>query len=285
MPVEPAIATNQGVGILLCVHAGADPDQFDQALASMRGQTHPDVRLFVYCDGPLTVAHETALAKYVEVTGFRDRIIRGNAPAGLPSGLNTLIEHALSVDDISYLARMDADDLSTPDRIAKQVLFLRNHPKVSLVGTWCIEFDQPGTAAFYKRMPTDHDDLVDFMLYRSPFNHPTVMFRRNIFEQGYRYDPGLKLMQDYDLWTRLVSAGFIIGNVPEYLLWFRVEPNFYSRRSGIQRASREIGMRIRFARTINRLKVTNYPKYMGIFGIRIAPVWLKKLSYKYLRKV
>ncbi len=285
MAVEPTIATNEGVGILLCVHAGADPDQFDQAVASMRAQTYSNVRLFIYCDGPLTDAHEATLRKYTGAAGSGDHVIRGTTPAGLPSGLNALIDYALSASDVTYLARMDADDLSMPERIAKQVGFLRDRPEVSVVGTWCIEFHELGVPAFYKQMPTDHVDLVKFMLYRSPFNHPTVMFRRSVFEKGYRYDPSLKLMQDYDLWSRLVSDGLIIGNVSEYLLWFRIEKEFYSRRSGFKRAIRETNMRIRFARNVKKLKPANFFRYIGLFGIRVAPVGIKRMSYRYLRNL
>lgn len=276
---------SEAVGILLCVHAGADPDQFRQALASMRAQTHPDVRLFVYCDGPLNSAHESALTEHVDVGDLGDYIIRGERPAGLASGLNFLIDYALSVSDIAYFARMDADDLSTPERITTQLRFLRDNPEVCVVGSWCIEFRLAGVPAFYKRMPTKHVELVEFMLYRSPLNHPTVMFRRSVFERGYRYDPLLAVMQDYDLWTRLVVGGVLLGNVPEYLLWFRVDERFYSRRSGFIRAIREVQMRIRFARSIRRLKPLNYLKYAGIFGVRMAPRWVKSLSYTYLRTV
>jgi glycosyltransferase involved in cell wall biosynthesis len=285
MTVKSTIVTQESVGILLCVHAGADPDQFDSALASMRAQTYSNVRLFIYCDGPLTDAHEASIKKYTGAAGSGDHVIHGTLPAGLPSGLNTLIDYALLVGDVTYLARMDADDLSMPERIAKQVSFLRDHPDVSVVGTWCIEFHQPDVPAFHKQMPTDHADLIKFMLYRSPFNHPTVMFRRSVFEQGYRYNPDLKLMQDYDLWSRLVSDGLIIGNVPEYLLWFRIEKNFYSRRSGFRRAMRETHMRIKFAQGINQLRLTNFLNYTGLFLVRIAPVRLKKISYKYLRNL
>lgn len=280
-----ATVATGAVAVLLCVHAGTDPEQFDEAVASMRMQSYPDLRLYVYCDGPLTPAHEAVLSSQLDVEQGRDHILRGAEPAGLPSGLNILIDYALSVSDIAFMARMDADDISLPERIQIQVRFLQDHPEVSVVGTWCIEFIHPGVPAFHKRMPATHTELAEFMLYRSPFNHPSVMFRRAVFEQGYRYDPTLKLMQDYDLWSRLVTGGFMIGNVPEFLLWFRIERNFFSRRAGIGRASKEIKMRIDYARSMRKLRLSNYPKYAGLFFVRVAPVWIKRLSYKYLRKI
>ena len=64
--------------------------------------------------------------------------------------------------------------------------------------------------------------------------HPTVMFRRGVFERGHRYDTRCVIMQDYELWSRLILAGEIISNVPEYLLWFRIGDSFFSRRHGLR---------------------------------------------------
>ena len=71
------------VAVLMCVHRGADPAQFDESLASMRAQTHRALRLFVYCDGPLRAEHEQALARHLHTDGGVDRIVRGERPAGL----------------------------------------------------------------------------------------------------------------------------------------------------------------------------------------------------------
>jgi hypothetical protein len=90
-------------------------------------------------------------------------------------------------------------------------------------------------------------------------------------------------MQDYDLWTRIVKAGFKIGNVPEFLLWFRIEKGFFSRRAGINRALAEVSMRREFARSVGLLRYGNYLRYAGLIAVRTAPVFLKKLFYKYLR--
>jgi len=270
------------VAILMCVHRGADPLQFAAALRSMQQQTTVDVRIYLYADGPLSPAHEAVITQ-LRCDDGGNRLFRGERPAGLPHGLNTLIDAALTDPTITFLARMDADDLSLPHRIARQVTYFGSHPDVDVAGTWCIEFNEPGVPIFHKRLPTTHADLTRFMLYRSPFNHPTVMFRRTVLDGGFRYDPALPLMQDYDLWRRLVVAGYRIGNVPEYLLWFRVEDQFFTRRSGVTRAAREIRMRIDYARAIDQLKLRNYAKYMGLFAVRTAPVWLKRLSYKYLR--
>lgn len=271
------------VAVLICVHAGADPSEFDQALASMQAQTYSDLRFYVYCDGLLKPAHEEVLSLRLDTAGGRDRIVRGDRPAGLPNGLNVLIERAMADPDITFLARMDADDISLPERIERQVEFLQQNSHVSLVGTWCVEFTEPGIPLFHKKMPTDEAAVKKFMLYRSPLVHPTVMFRRSVFEEGHRYDVKLTMMQDYELWSRLVIAGHRISNVPEFLLWYRMADGFFSRRTGWRRARTEVLMRIQYARRAGLLHPLNYLKYIAFFLIRISPVWVKKISYMHLR--
>lgn len=271
--------------VLLCVHQGANAAHFDEALASMKAQTYTRARLFIYCDGALTGSLDEVLQRRLDLAGGHDIVLRGNLPSGLPTGLNVLIEHALATPGIEFMARMDADDISTPTRLDAQIRFLRSHPDISVVGSWCIEFSQPGIADYHKRLPVRHDELVTFMLYRSPFNHPTVVFRRSVFERGFRYNPSLPQMQDYDLWSRLVTGGERIANVPEFLLWFRMEAGFFARRAGLRRALSEVGLRTAYARRAGLLRPANYPRYAGLVLLRIAPVWARALLYRHLRSI
>jgi hypothetical protein len=174
---------------------------------------------------------------------------------------------------------MDADDISLPERFAEQVSYLRSRPDVSVVGTWCVEFTVPGVALFHKELPTSPDESRRFMVYRSPLAHPTVMFRREVFEAGHRYDPTLLQMQDYEFWSRLLLAGYGISNVAKYLLWFRVTGNFYHRRTGWRRAAGEVGMRLRFARKAGLLRPQHLIGLGALLLVRVAPIPIKRLAY------
>jgi hypothetical protein len=270
------------VAVLICVHAGADPSEFEQALASMQAQTYSDLRFYIYCDGPLKPAHEEVLSFHLDTGSGRDHIVRGDRPAGLPTGLNVLIDRAMLDPDIAFLARMDADDISRPERIEQQVKFLTQNSDVAVAGTWCIEFAEFGIPLFHKELPTSEPAVKQFMLFRNPLAHPTVMFRRSVFEDGNRYDTQFTLNQDYELWSRLVIAGYRISNVPEFLLWFRMSKDFFSRR-GPRRAASEIKIRIRYARQAGLVHPLNYFKYAALFLLRISPVWLKRFAYMRLR--
>jgi len=122
------------------------------------------------------------------------------------------------------------------------------------------------------------------MLYRSPLAHPTVMFRRGVFERGHRYDPRRLIMQDYELWSRLLLAGEVISNVPEYLLWFRMAPGFFARRSGFNRAWGEAKERFLFAKRTGLLRPIHLLGFSALFALRLMPSSLKRLAYRHLRR-
>ena len=271
------------VAVLMAVHAGANASHLDEALASMRSQTYARQRVFVYADGPLAASHEAVLAGRLRLASGQDVLLRGDAPAGLPTGLNRLIDAALQDVSVAYLARMDADDLSVPERIARQVDELTSKPQLAVVGSWVIEFQTPGVPSFEKRLPVEPAEAKHFMLYRSPMAHPSVMFRRSVFEQGHRYDERLRIMQDYDLWARLLGAGHKLGNVPEYLLWFRMDQGFYERRGGWHRAWGEVRMRMAYARHSGLLRPVHVLGLAALFTIRMLPAPLKRLAYQRLR--
>jgi Glycosyl transferase family 2 len=275
--------TEPVVAVLICVHGAADPVQFEEALTSMRDQTHARLRLFVYCDGPLDAPHEDVIARLLQAGPGGDVVMRGERPAGLPTGLNRLIDLAMADPTIEFMARMDADDISMPRRIERQLEFLREQPAVSVVGTWCIEFTEPNVPAFHKKLPLDAADVSRSMIFRGALAHPTVMFRRSVFERGHRYDPSLLVMQDYELWSRLIVAGEVISNVPEYLLWFRIGDGFFNRRHGVRRAWREMGLRLSFSRRAGLFRVSHLPGLLALFLVRIMPSPVKRLAYKHLR--
>jgi Glycosyl transferase family 2 len=277
---EAAKAT---VAVLMCVHAGANAAEFDVALVSLKEQTHANLRIFLYCDGPLKPEHERVLSRRLDAANGRDQIIRGAAPAGLPTGLNALIDCAMVDASIGFYARMDADDIAMPERIGRQLEFLQQHPEVTIVGTWCIEFNQPGVPLFHKQMPSQRDDVARSMLMRNALAHPTVMFRRGVFERGHRYDARQVIMQDYELWSRLIVAGEVISNVPDYLLWFRIGDGFFNRRHGVRRAWDEIRLRLRYARNSGLLRPAHILGLCALFLVRVMPGSAKRLAYKHLR--
>jgi glycosyltransferase involved in cell wall biosynthesis len=157
--------------------------------------------------------------------------VYGNEGDGLVDALNTGIACARG----QFIARMDADDIAHPKRLAKQRAYLQAHPQVAICGTQVKIFTDEGLPdpgfRYYEQWINDlcSPEAIHRELYiESPIPHPSAMFRKSVFEQleGYRHQPWA---EDYDLWLRADAAGMEMGKVPELLLFWRDWPARTSR--------------------------------------------------------
>ncbi len=202
------------VSILLPFRDAADT--LDAAITSMATQTFPDQELLLIDnastdDGP-------AIAQRWALRDPRIRLLREDL-VGIAYALNTGLRHARA----PLVARMDADDSSHPDRLARQVAFLHTHPAVGVVGS-CTQFrtsmeQSSGMAWFVNwqnsiRSPHDHyvKRFVD-----APLAHPTVLFRRELVDRFGAYDTG-PLPEDHELWLRWMHHGVRFAKLPDELL-------------------------------------------------------------------
>jgi hypothetical protein len=201
---------------------------------------------------------------------------------GLAYSLNEGIEYILNHLDVQYIARMDADDISLPSRIEEQVSLLDNNDGVDVVGTDIIEFNEISGSEFYKAMDTYHEKMLNRIIKRSPFNHPTVVFRKCVFESGLRYKASLKNTQDYYLWIDLLAAGYKFYNINKPLLRFRIDENFHKRR-GVSKALNDVRSRIYAFKNLNNVSLSNILYVFALFFLRLSPEFLKKVIYKYAR--
>jgi hypothetical protein len=118
----------------------------------------------------------------------------------------------------TYIARMDADDLMHPERIARQLAFLDRHPGVAVVGTWAYVIDSADRVIGARETPVGSLDPRK-VLCRNPFVHPTVMARRDWFLAN-PYDPGFPRAEDRELWCR-TSGRDEFATLAERLLFYR----------------------------------------------------------------
>ena len=146
-------------------------------------------------------------------------------------GLTKSLNHGLSLATGRYVARMDADDVSMPDRLRRQAAFLDANPQVGIVGCARVLVDESGNTLAHA--PAAEGDLrIRWKcLLGNPFAHPAVMFRLDLLDtHRLRYDESFRTAQDYDLWSRLlgVTRGH---NLPDALLHYRL-------RDGVSRIHR-----------------------------------------------
>ncbi|HEX6702082.1 MAG TPA: glycosyltransferase [Gaiellaceae bacterium] len=188
-----------------------DGDPFlRDALESVLAQTLAEFELLVVDDG----STDGTAAILLEVQDDRLRVLR-QEPLGLVAALNLGIAEARA----PYLARMDADDVSLPERLERQVAYLDARPRVGLVVAGVVTMD--GDARIV--LPDDDAALRRRLLLRNPFAHGAVAVRVEALARagGYRADYGAN--EDYDLWRR-IARDWELGAIPEVLYRYREHP-------------------------------------------------------------
>lgn len=180
-----------------------------QAIDSILSQTFTNFELLIIddCSTDNTVKH---------INGYQDnriKLIQKETKTGLVASLNLGLELSLG----KYVARMDGDDISYPNRLEKQIAYLNQYPDIMLCGTAYQLMDTDITI----RHSTAHEDIKIDLLEFCPLGHPTVMFRRSfISNHNLRYRNEFLHVEDYELWTRCIWLGKI-ANIPDVLLSYR----------------------------------------------------------------
>ncbi|TAK13057.1 MAG: glycosyltransferase family 2 protein [Anaerolineae bacterium] len=178
---------------------------------SILAQTFADFE-FLIVDDASTDESAQVLAGYDDP---RLRIVRNERNLGLTASLNRGLEMAQG----TFIARMDADDVSRPRRLAKQVAYLNANPDVGMVGSWVQTIGERNEVWRY---PTRHEDIRAEMLFNAVHVHSTVMLRREVLEKhNLHYDERLLRAQDYDLWARLGKVTRL-ANLPETLVEYHL---------------------------------------------------------------
>ena len=181
-----------------------------EALQSVLAQTLDDFELLVVDDG----STDGTAAILDEVQDDRLRVLR-QGPLGLVAALNLGIAEART----PYLARMDADDVSLPERLERQVAYLDERPRVALVVSRVETIGRDATVV----LPDDDAALRRRLLLRNPFTHGSVVVRADAVARGggYRTDYGAN--EDYDLWRR-IAREWELGALPDVLYRYREHP-------------------------------------------------------------
>ncbi len=221
------------------------------ALESLLAQTFRDFEVIAVDDGS-TDGSASLLAEYARREAHIV-ILTHAQNQGIVAALNDGLQAARG----RYIARMDADDLSLPERFERQVEFLDAHPEVGILGSEEIFIDPQGQQI--GRMSHLHDDLSIrwASLLSNVFFHPTVMLRRSVLtDHQLEYQAGIRYAQDYDLWVRLLRHTRA-ANLEQALVWYRVYPESISSRH--RQEQMEIHARISLAhlqRTFPEFQIT-----------------------------
>jgi glycosyltransferase involved in cell wall biosynthesis len=222
-----------------------------EAIDSILNQSFTDFE-FIIIDDASTDGSKEIIKSYSDK---RIILIENEINKGYVFGLN----YAISIAKGEYVARMDSDDISIITRLQEQILFLKENPSIKLCGSYYEVINSKKVVS----MPTDHDEIIKYMLTRNSFAHPTVLINRLfLIENNLTYDEKLIPAEDYGLWINISRIG-IVANIPKVLLKYRIHSNQISLvKENLQHT------------TANRLAWENFIHYMRLnYNIHIETIF------------
>lgn len=196
----------------------------DEAIESILKQTYTGWKM-IMCDDASTDNTYAVAEKYIKE--YPDKFILIKNEKNM--GLNYTLNHCLKYADTEYIARMDGDDISLPERFEKQIKFFENNPEYAVVSTQMEYFDEQGV---FGKNNSSGEPLRENIVKSTPFCHAPCMVKREAYEavNGYSVSKKILRVEDYELWIKMYAAGYRGYNLPEVLYKMRDDRNATKRR-------------------------------------------------------
>jgi glycosyltransferase involved in cell wall biosynthesis len=212
------------------------------AIESILNQTYRNLELIIVndCsrDGSLSIALEMASRDK------RVRVLSNPENIKLSRSLNRAIESSKGM----YLARMDADDVSSPLRIERQVRVLEENQEIAIVGCNIAIIDETGQRIGHRNYYSSDDEIRKKIFFFSPFCHPAIMIRKQIIDQTGAYDHSYNPAEDYELYFRLGKMGKF-HNIDEELFTYRIVSDSMTQGGTLNMERKTIEVRKKYANT------------------------------------
>jgi len=198
-----------------------------EAIASVLNQTFSDFELIII-DGGSNDGSDEVIKKYLD----DPRVVyyKSEEKKGIARDLNI----GLGLAKAEIIARMDGDDICEPDRFEKQYDYLLKNPEIVLVGTYVNLINEKGKFIGRKIKPLDYKSIERDLFAYCPFIHPSVMFRKKIIVDLGKYKEELSSCEDYELWFRIIYAGYQVANLPIPLLRYRFYESWTLKRKKVE---------------------------------------------------
>lgn len=262
--------------VLMSVYYGTDAEQFKEAVNSVIKQTLIPDEIVIVVDGQINDDVRNAMNSLQKVCQIKIVIVELNDNVGLGTALKKGTEYIST----NWIARMDSDDISMPNRFELQMDAISNSPQLAVVGGQLLEFSGDIHNIIGKRkVPLGQDEIINFAKFRSPFNHPTVVINKSKLKDVGGYE-NLEGFEDYYLWGKMISRNMQMCNLSVDVLFMRVDDGLYGRRGGRKYFSqyRLLRKKLYHLRTINifQLVVGNILMYLNA----IVPTSIRTLIYQ-----
>ena len=261
--------------VLLPIYQRSDLfDNFERVLESIYQNTVKPNELIVLIDGDISKDFEKKIkaeqAKYNFKIFWSDKV-----------GLAQILNKGIKEVKTTWIARMDGDDICTPDRFEKSIDFINQD--FDLFGGQIIEKEKNKKNSFLKKVPLESKDIKNMLKFRNPFNHMTMFYKTSIALEAGGY-PNLHLKEDYAFWCVLAKMDIKIGNMKDVVVVANAD-GLYARRGGFEYLKSEYKLQ----KLLIKLGFTNYLLALFVFLLRssvyILPLTLKENIFKkFLRK-
>lgn len=260
------------ISVIMGVYNPASREHFFKAVQSIIAQTFTAWEMLIYDDG----SDEAGALMIQEAAAMDERIccIRDGKNRGLAFALNQCIKQVKG----RYVARMDADDISKPERFQLLYEFLEKNPRFAWVGTNSELINDSGIWGIDKRAKEPEGE--DFLKF-SPYIHPTVIFRKEVLKKsgGYKVSEETKRCEDYELFMRLHQMGYRGCNLQQPLLQYREDMESYKKRK-YRYFIRESKIRYRGFKKLGILKAKTLPYVFKPLFVGLVPLKLTQYIKK-----
>lgn len=277
--ISNADTTGLSSSVLICVYQGDEPAHFQLAMESIFCQSKLPEEIVLVVDGPVS----SELTQVI--SGFRGQENNLLTVHQLPEnvGFINALNHGLEYCRHPLIIRLDADDIAHQDRVLHQTRYMDAHPEITLLGSQMTDFlGSPKNTLRSKIMPLSHGDIQKKLPWRNPINHPTVCFRRDAVIEIGGY-PELQYLEDYWLWSKLISKGYRCHNLNISLVFYRFDDATLQRRSGTTNFSHEVELRW----WLVQHKLCSLPVFMVTSAmqlvLRFAPISIKRILWNLSR--
>lgn len=249
--------------VAMSIYKSDNAEYLRIALESTFEQTLPPTEVVMVGDGPLP---DTLLAVVKEMQAKYPAL--RFLPQAKNRGLGEALRIACENCKYEYIARMDSDDISLPDRFEKQMAAFERDPELSIVGGMITEFvGTPDNIVNKRSLPLDDKDIKNFMRYRAGVNHVTVMIRRDELMRVGNYS-GKYRQEDFYLWARMWKGGCKFANISDVLVNVRSGADQFARRGGMTYFREHM----RIFRLMYDWKLITWPQLMKNYCLRFAQV-------------
>lgn len=267
--------------VLMSVYFNDSKENLEKSLLSIIDQSVVPKEIIIILDGKLPTDMEKFVYDFSKKYSII-KIIALKENKGLGIALSEGTKHVTT----SLIARMDADDIAVNERFELQLKCFSKDETVGVVGGQIAEFSgDTENILSYRKVPLTNREIRKFSKYRSPFNHPTIMIKKDLLMSvgGYLDYP---FFEDYFLWIRILSHTNVkVKNLEETLVYMRVDEGLYSRRGGIKYLKSYISLknysyRIQFIGILEYLVTVSSMLISSIF-----PGYIRRYLYlSFLRK-